>query len=643
MNPNKPPVREIISLSNKIKVSTCVDNEVGTVPGLLAMRCITTPDAAAFYTLDQDGGWQSTNWQQFAQATMQVGVALINAGIRQGDHIGIIAPTSLNWECAQMGALSIGAVVAGIDPEYPTDQLNHVVKNIVPAALFVQNRLVLAKISPNILQRINLFIFFEEEPLQENELCMANLLANKKVGVSVNFQIIEPQDEAVIVFSSGTTGMPKAVTFSHAQIIIAIEAITGVFNGFNDKTIFLCWLPLANLFQRIVNFCAVKTGASSYMLSNPRDLMRYIGQVNPDILIGVPKVLERIYAGIVERIESRIWPIRKLGQWAIRTGYKYAVVRQAENYQLGMMDSFLLRLANCILLSRLRLIFGSRIRYVVSGSAAMPVWLLEWYEAIGLSIYEVYGISENVVPVAVNHPACHKLGTVGKPLSPNEITLAEDGEVLVRGPGVFSGYQNDQEKSDLRFSADGYWHTGDLGQLDEAGFLSLIGRKGDIFKTATGKWVSPARVEERFGQIDCVENSVVFQHLSGKIVAIIVVDLERYMQKIDLHDQEKIFEGMENILKSKLYQLLKKDIDIALSDLPFYQRPICIGITGKSFTVGGGELTVNMKVRRNIIIQRFSVCFKNCGSETNHVNKHKQVDVDNCDIVVNRDPVIFFI
>jgi len=616
-----------------------VDDKARTIPDLLAQRCAATSDAAAFFALDHGGNWQSTSWRQFVQIAKSVSIALANAGIKKGNCIGIVAPTSLYWEYAQIGALSIGCVVAGIDPEYPVDQLNHVIGNLAPVVLFVQNRAVLEKITPDVIEQIELFIFFEaEDSLRKNELCMNDLLINEEVAV--NLQPAAPQDEAIIVFSSGTTGMPKAITFSHAQIMVAIDAITGVFDNFDEKTVFLCWLPLANLFQRIVNFCAIKTGAASYILSNPRDLMRYIGQVNPDILIGVPKVFERVYSGITERLAHQIWPIRKLGQWAIRVGREHAVMRQAENYQPGIMDLFLLKLANYIFLSRLRRVFGARIRYVVSGSAAMPIWLLEWYEALGLPIYEVYGVSENVVPVAVNHPACRKLGTVGKPLLPNQVKLAEDGEVWVRGPGVFSGYKGNQVVSNLRFSEDGYWCTGDLGQLDEAGFLSLIGRKGDVFKTATGKWVSPVRVEERLQQIYCVEQSVVFQHSSDKIVAVMVVDLEKCAQKAGLSSQMKTSVDLDNIEKYKLYQFLRNEVNRVLDDLPFYQRPVCIGATGKFFSVSSGELTVNMKVRRNIIIQRFSVYFENCESDVADINKYEQA---NGSVVVNRNPVIFSI
>lgn len=616
-----------------------VDDKARTIPDLLAQRCAATSDAAAFFALDHGGNWQSTSWQQFVQIARSVSIALANAGIEKGNCIGIVAPTSLYWEYAQIGALSVGCVVAGIDPEYPVDQLNHVVENLAPAALFVQNRAVLERIAPDVVGQIKLVVFFEaEESLQENELCMADLFVNK--APAANFQPAIPQDEAIVVFSSGTTGMPKAITFSHAQVIAAIDAITGVFGNFDEKTVFLCWLPLANLFQRIVNFCAIKTGAASYILSNPRDLMRYIGQVNPDILIGVPKVFERVYSGITERLAHQIWPIRKLGQWAIRVGREHAVMRQTENYQPGITDLFLLKLANYIFLSRLRQVFGARIRYVVSGSAAMPIWLLEWYEALGLPIYEVYGISENVVPVAVNHPACRRLGTVGKPLLPNQVKLAEDGEVWVRGSGVFSGYKGNQAAGNLHFSEDGYWCTGDLGRLDEAGFLSLIGRKGDVFKTATGKWVSPVRVEERLKQIYCVEQSVVFQHSSDKIVAVMVVDLERCAQKAGLSSQIKTLANLDNFAKHKLYQFLRSEIGKALDDLSFYQRPVCIGVTGEFFSVSGGELTVNMKVRRNIIIQRFSVYFENCESDVADMNKYGQADGST---VVNRNPVIFFI
>ncbi len=602
---------ECFILSHKAVADTVADSKAGTIPGLLEERSAAAPAAIAFHTLDQNKVWQPVGWEQFLQATQRVGAKLADLGIRKGDRVGIMAATSLDWEYAQMGALSAGAVVAGIDPAYPADQLSHVIENLDLSVLFVQDRSVLTKIPPELRRQIDLFVFFEDEPRQKNELSMMDLLTGKETDTFAGLPNVLPEDEAVIVFSSGTTGMPKAITFTHRQVTVAVEAIVRAFNDLGNQTVFLCWLPLSNLFQRIVNFCAMKIGASSYMLSDPRDLMRYVRQVNPDVLIGVPKVFERVYSGVTGHIEGKIWPIHMLAQWAMRTGYRFSAAGCGQNHSPGLADRLLMKLAEVVLLHRLRMVFGSRIRYLVSGSAAMPVWLLEWFDAIGLPVYEVYGISENVIPVAVNSPAGRKLGTVGKPLLPNEVQLAEDGEILVRGPGLFNGYLGGSEESNLRFSREGYWHTGDLGQMDADGFLSVTGRKNDVFKTSAGKWIAPSRIEEQLRHIAYVEQSVVFQHESDKIVAIVIIDPEKCAQKTGVVCQSGISWLKNDIAGNTLHQILEKEINMELENLPLYQRPVCIAITDKPLTVSGGGLTVNMKVRRNVVARQFSACFDN--------------------------------
>lgn len=604
---------------------------------LLTMRSIATPAAIAFQVMDQGKkNWQPAHWKEFAQAAERVGARLAELGIRKGNRIGIMAATSLDWEYAQMGALSAGAIVAGIDPEYPDDQLSHMIENLGLSVLFVQNHSVLTKVPLELRQQIGLFILFEGEPQQKDEFSMADLLAEKKVDTFVGLPNVLPEDEAVIVFSSGTTGIPKAITFTHKQVTVAVEAIVRAFNDLGNQTVFLCWLPLSNLFQRIVNFCAIKIGASSYMLSDPRDLMRYVRQVNPDVLIGVPKVFERVYSGVTGHIEGKIWPMRMLAQWAIRTGYRFSAAGCGQNHSPGLADRLLRKLAEVVLLHRLRMVFGSRVRYLVSGSAAMPVWLLEWFDAIGLPVYEVYGISENVIPVAVNSPPGRKLGTVGKPLLPNEVQLAEDGEILVRGPGIFNGYLGGSEESNLRFSREGYWHTGDLGQMDAEGFLSVTGRKNDVFKTSAGKWIAPSRIEERLRHIAYVEQSVVFQHESDKIVAIVIVDLEKFAQKTGVICQSRASWLKDDMVGSALHQVLEKEINIELENLPLYQRPVCIAVTDKPLTVSRGELTVNMKVRRNVVARQFSACFDNL--------LHKpDMRKDKNDCPAMSGPTIFFI
>jgi len=567
-----------------------------TIFELLKRRCAETPSAAAFFTLDGDKCWHAISWSQFLGDVEKISSALTSMGVSKGDRVGIMAPTSLNWEYAQMGALSISASVAGIDPVYPTNQLDYIFRLLNLSVLFVQNRETLEKIPVELRQKIKMIILFEGIPKCLSEYSMYDLLVSMKAKNFIEPQRLSSGDEAVIVFSSGTTSNPKAIMYSHEQVLVAINVILNTFSDLKSNVVLLCWLPLANLFQRIINFSAIGVGASSYILSNPQELMYYIGSVNPHILIGVPKVFERVHDGIRERVEKQKWVIRCLVQWAVSLGLK--------DSRLKFPYSFFLRLVDKLVLRRFRMVFGTRIRYLVSGSAPMPIWLLEWFEAIGLPVLEAYGVSENIIPIAINRREERKLGTVGKPLLPNQLTIASDGEILVRGPGVFRGYLEGVLVSDQnQSSSNDYWHTGDLGCLDAEGFLSLTGRKTDVFKTAAGKWISPIKIEEHFQHLAYIEQCIVCQLGSQKIMAIVSVDGEKCRYKSGLVCSEE--ESKKDFFHRVMCKILQSDVDAVLQKLPVYQRPLGMVVTCSQFTVVGGELTTNLKIRRKKIVEQF--------------------------------------
>lgn len=598
-----------------------------TIPELLAERCRLSPQAPAFLTLDQDKCWQPIDWSEFAINVNRVSITLLGAGIRKGDRVAIMAPTSLNWEYAQMGALSIAATVAGIDQNYPADQLDYVLRYISPSVLFVQDCVALSKIPVELREQIKLIVLFEGNPQKKREISMENILAiDKSIKYQDNYAVPKSQDIAIIVFSSGSTGMPKAIHYSHLQILITIEVILNVFKDIKEDAVFLCWLPLANLFQRVVNFWAIGVGAKSHILSDPRDLMIQIGFVNPHILIGVPKVFNRIQSGVVNHIKESGWPVRYLMQQALRIGRKYALA-QLSSRRVGIVATLTWGLADKLLISRLRALFGSRLRYFISGSAAMPIELLEWFEGIGLPVLEAYGVSENIIPIAINRPSLRKLGTVGKPLFPNQVKLAEDGEIMVRGPGVFNGYWNSPDQSIERFSDDGYWYTNDLGYFDEHGFLTLMGRKSDVFKTPEGKWVSPMRIEEQFQQISFVEQCIIFQSASGRVAAILSVDKEKYMQEIGSFAETSVFSQADNLnIRSRI---LWANFESIFQQIPKYQRPIGIIVTLERFTVEGGELTTNMKPRRGAIINNYLLHIKQLEADFMEILNGKGAMSDN--------------
>jgi len=340
----------------------------------------------------------------------------------------------------------------------------------------------------------------------------------------------------------------------------------------------LCWLPLANLFQRIINFCAVARGATSYVVADPRDVMLHLQSASPHVFIGVPRFFEKVQAGIEDRLSARPALTRTVARWAL------ALARWRER-GIGRW------LAELLALRQLRAVFGKNARYLISGSAPMPPALLEWFEAIGLPVFEAYGVSEDIVPVAMNRPGVRRLGTVGKPTPANEVRLGPDGEVLVRGEGVFSGYLG---ATSPRPDGEGFWATGDLGEFTPDGFLRLRGRKSESFKTSGGQWIVAGTVETLLRQILYVEYAVLVGSSEHALAAILNIDLARL--RGNASSSELSFDERTRIAR---------DATDALAVVPRHSRPAALLVVTNAFSVAGGELTTNLKLRRTLVIEKF--------------------------------------
>ena len=571
-----------------------------TVPDLLVARAAATPRHVAFMVLDAGQEWRAITWSALHATVKMLAVALEARGLKSGERVAILAPTSVEWEYVQLASLSLGAVVAGIDPNYAADQLQDVLRTVDPAMMVVHDEADAARVPADVAARVRTTVFIAPagQPSEPGQCSLASLLT-AGAGAAARMAPPSPGDDAIIIFSSGTRGPPKPVAYTHGQIVFAVQAILDAFGDIDEQTVLLCWLPLANLFQRVIDFCAIAKGATSYVISNPRDLMWYVGSASPTLLIGVPRVFERIHRAIAERIEASPALTRRLAEWAIRVGRGHAAAVR-EGRPSNDLDQLRFALADWLVLRRLRAAFGTRLRSFVSGSAPMPLWLLEWFGAIGLPVFEAYGMSENIVPIAMNRPGACKLGTVGRPLVANEVRVAPEGEVLVRGAGVFSGYWRDRSESDKRFSKDGFWATGDCGSIDTDGFLTLTGRTSDLFKTASGRWVVPARVEAQLRRLSYVEHAVVTGAGRPAVAAILGLDRAAFARRIGT-TSDALGEGS---LPEAAIAVLRADLG-RLSELAVHERPGCVVVALAPFTIEGGELTSNLKVRRRFAESKY--------------------------------------
>ncbi|MDD2336993.1 MAG: AMP-binding protein, partial [Geobacteraceae bacterium] len=431
-------------------------------------------------------------------------------------------------------------------------------------------------------------------------------------------------DPATIVFTSGTTGAPKGVLYTHEQVVLACSSILNTFDDINIDSNLVCWLPLSNLFQRIVNICAISSGASTYFIENPRDLIPQLTVINPHLLIGVPRFFEKVHEGITAEIRKKTFLVRKVIDWAISVGADNACALRMMQ-ELGFLKRICYRVADFLILNRIRSIVGKKLKFFVSGSAPMPIWLLEWFHAIGIVVLEAYGTTENIIPIAMNRPHSFKFGTVGTTLPGNEVVIAEDGELLVKGKGVFHGYHQ-EETQNSPLLTNGYLATGDYAEIERDGFITLKGRKSEIFKTSTGHRIAPVGIESCLRRIAYVENAVVFgagRKFPIALVSIAIDALPRYFQAVEPLSGKDGPKLHPNFLDS-----IRTDLEEELAPLPQHQRPAGIVITTDPFTIAGGELTANLKLRRKNVEQKYQVYLERMYREMEKSGRNSELFID---------------
>lgn len=550
-----------------------------TVPGLLLARSEHSPEAPALWSLAADGQWEPTDWRSYRQAVASLSSSFRKLGLTAGEPVGIMAPACREWDFAQLGVLAAGGVAVGLDPYALGEQLCAIARRCGFVGLVVADRSYLDRFDANMRQQLRFAVCLRDGD-DDGVISLATLLAPASAGDDWNLAL--PDAPATIVFTSGTTGEPKGIEYSHRQICLAASAILSAFPQVGAESRLACWLPLSNLFQRMINLSAIARGAQTFYVSDPREIMRYVKFIAPHLFIGVPRFYEKLQAGIDAVIEQQPAWQRRMVRWALRVGQRHAAASRAGERE-GLADRLAHVLADWLALSRIRGALGPNLRFMVSGSAPMPGWLLERLHAIGLPVLEAYGVSENVIPIAINRPDRFRFGTVGQPAPGSEVRLAEDGELLVRGAGVFSGYLG-AEKPAPALLADGYLATGDLATIDGDGFITLIGRKSEIFKTSTGRRIAPAGIESGLQQIPQIEHAVVFGAGRARPVALLVVS-----------------EGQWQAAQQNSFSALRAQVAAVSEQMAAYQRPAGLIFSAQALTIDAGELTTNLKLRRQVI------------------------------------------
>lgn len=562
------------------------------------------------------GTWESISWGEYGTTVRQAAAGLVELGISVGDRVGILAGNQPRWHMADMAILSAAAVSVPSYPSSAASQVAHVLGHSGCRVCFVGDRDQLAKVllvhrSLPTVQRIvilgpapdglddDLLMTFED-------LCALgrDRLERHPDTVDGRSRFVEPAALASIVYTSGTTGAPRGVLLTHANVVETIRAITQVVSvGPTDR--FLSFLPLSHIAERCVShFGQIVSGGETWFAQGLATLADDLRACRPTIFFAVPRVWEKFQAAILDELGGSPRPVRALADRYLRLGRERLDAQDSGTLRSPRQALAYLTL-NHTLGARIRRALGfDRCRLFVSSAAPIHPGLLRWFHAVDVPIAEVYGMTESCGPATFNRAGRIRIGSVGEPLPGVEVRIAQDGEILVRGPNVCAGYHRDRAATAALVDAHGWMHTGDAGFLDGNQYLHVTGRKKDLIITSSGKNVAPQDLETDLATESLISQAVVIGDGHPYLTALIALDLEAVISHLGDHSGQVDLEALAT------HPVIQQHIDRSIQRINASRAPIerikSWRILPRELTIVGGELTPTLKVRRQVVAGRFS-------------------------------------
>jgi long-chain acyl-CoA synthetase len=446
--------------------------------------------------------WLPISSQQFVAKVFGVAKALRSWGISRGDRVAILGENRHEWVVADFACFLLGAIVVPIYATLTADQTSYLLRDSGARAIFLSTQKQLEKVSSVLGSTTIEKVAVMDDVPGGGVFQMSELMAgpnNPDLG-SLGRQV-QSSDLATIIYTSGTTGVPKGVMLTHANMSANITGFCPDF-GFSRGMRCISFLPLSHVTARAVDLALLNRGVTLAHLPQLERLPNALLQVRPDILLGVPRVYEKVHSQV--ELQASKFPKRQIYRWALKVGK----ANRESVLQGRPASSMQWKLANKLVYSKIQAGVGGRVSIFISGGAPLGRHLAEWYADVGIRIHEGYGLTETSPVIAVNVPSAHRIGSVGRPIRNVQVRIADDGEILVRAPSVFQGYWNKPEETEAAF-VDGWFKTGDIGRIDEDGFLYVTDRKKDLIKTSGGKFVAPQPIENALKHSPLVAEAVV--------------------------------------------------------------------------------------------------------------------------------------
>jgi len=553
----------------------------------------------------KDGEWVKTSSKEYLNKANALSRALLKMGVQKNDKIAVISTTNrTEWCIVDIGVLQVGAQNIPIYPTISSEDYEYVLNHSEAVYCFVSDEEVynkVLKVKDNTKLK-NVFSFDEIEDC-ENYTTLFELGADESTQSDVETRKSEvvPSDLATIIYTSGTTGKPKGVMLSHYNVVENILASMPRLPLMEGTTRVLSFLPLCHIFERVLIYIYQYAGISVYFAESIEKIGENAQEIKPNLMSVVPRLLEKVFNKINAKGSELTGIKRGLFFWAIRLGERY------EPYKAnGFWYEFQLKIARKLIFSKWKAALGGELHTMVSGSAALHHRLARIFCASGMMIMEGYGLTETSPVVSVGMHADHhfKIGTVGKPISNLEVKIAEDGEILIKGPNVMVGYFKDPEKTAEVMTGD-YFHTGDKGEIDADGFLKITGRKKEMFKTSGGKYIIPTLIENDLKESNFIEQVMVIGENQKMPAALIQLNFEFVKEWID-RKKIDVEATPEAICASEvIINRIQKEVDTCNQRFGSWEQIKRFELTPDVWCIEGGHLTPTMKMKRSVIFDLY--------------------------------------
>jgi long-chain acyl-CoA synthetase len=556
-----------------------------------------------------EGVYVPTSTREFGRLVEKFCLGLRDLGAKAGEKVIILAENDPWWVIIDYATLCLGGVTVPIYTSLVPEQIKYIITDSEARTVICGSPELWEKVAAvrKSLRKVKRFILLQGQPPRgllplSQVLEKGEALAKKQPKLFEKLiNSVKPGDLASIVYTSGTTGVPKGVMLSHSNFTSNINTLASIID-FNPGDTNLVFLPLSHVLARMVAFAFLSRGTSLAFAESLETVAQNLLEVKPTILVTVPRLLEKIYARIMDTILAGSGLKKKLFFWALGVGRQYGSLKLA-GHKPGPSLSFRRSLAHRLVFAKVVAKTGGRIRYIVSGGAPLSKDIAEFFYAVGLTVLEGYGLTETSPVVAVNTFEHLRFGTVGRPIPGVAVRIARDGEILTKGPNVMKGYFKKLRETREVFKG-GWFHTGDIGHLDEDGFLVITDRKKDLIVTSGGKNIAPQPIENLFQKNPYVAQAVVVGGSRKFIAALIVPDFERleaYAKKkgIPFKDHRSL------VAHPEICDFYMDEVDRMTPHLASYEKVKKIALLDQEFDIGRGEMTPTLKVRRMIVENKY--------------------------------------